>query len=391
MTFLWGITLMGGLVGLNGWMTWRIIQAPVRHLPHKRVVFVGIWLMPLLGAAIARNHLRAYVPGETHRHKMSRWQHRVVSDVAPVHLALENAPPFDIARHLQRTDGWPVLPREPVHRWLAAISDEATRGQARDALRQAWLLHCRDFLGGSFRVHRSEALLMLSSADACIDEANADAALAIRRRAKTWLGALGINAAARCIVVFLDEERVRQCLPTAMSTRVMRLAENNGLLPGHAFDCLVTSEVTLRSFQAVLMRDLIFEALAESSMPAWLKHGLAEQGAFELADAQAPPWIGPDMRGTFWDEEQIQAFWSGEAFEAGDNATDLAVDLARMMVDHLRGTSAAFRQFVAEASVLDAGADAARELLELDLGACACVLLGHEPIMSWAPRSFSVV
>ena len=379
-----GWTLAAVLLVLNVRMTRRVLRAPSRYLPHKGLVLIGLWLMPFLGVFTTRSHLLTYVPGETHRHMAKRWQTRVVGDAAPAVLQLPDAPPLNLARVLQRAERLPLLDGAATGAWLAAIPDAAARARAVEALALAWVLHLRDMLGPSFKVHRSEAALMLSSSEPAVDEANADAIAAMRKRVWRWVGRMVVPSPHGVIVCFVEEEAACEWLSAGP------FLQGSDDAPA-AFSSHATSSIDVRSLEPALVREFASAALSAAPMPAWLRQGLVAHAVQELAGDPEFRWIDAGMHETFWDEAEIQSFWTGDVFERNDDGAELGRDLARLLVAHLAERQQAFVEFVASAMPADAGAQAARDRLGVDLGACACVLLGHEPAMSWSPRSFSAV
>lgn len=379
-----GGTLAAVLLVLNVWMTRRVMRAPSRHLPHKGLVLIGLWLMPFLGVFTTRSHLLTYVPGETHRHLAKRWQSRVVGEAAPEVLELPGAPPLNVAGVLHSAERLPLLDGPAARAWLMAIPDAATRAGAVEAMALAWLLHLRDALGPSFRVHRSEAALMLSSSEPAVDEANADAIEAMRKRVSRWVGRMVVPSPHCVIVSFVEDEMACERLGAGPFLR------GSDDVP-EVFSIHVTSSIDARSIEPALVREFASSALSAAPMPAWLREGLVAHAVQELAGDPEFRWIDAGMHEAFWDDAEIQSFWTGEVFERGDDGAELGRDLARLLVAHLAERPQAFVEFVASARPADAGAQAARDGLGIDLGACACVLLGHEPAMSWSPRSFSAV
>jgi hypothetical protein len=88
----------------------------------------------------------------------------------------------------------------------------------------------------------------------------------------------------------------------------------------------------------------------------------------------------------FWNETEIQQFWTGDSFHRPDDGQMLSYDLARILVDNLARQWADFERFASQAARDDAGAQAASQHLGIDLGAWTCALLDREQSDGWTPR-----
>ena len=88
----------------------------------------------------------------------------------------------------------------------------------------------------------------------------------------------------------------------------------------------------------------------------------------------------------FWGATEIQQFWSGESFARTDDGNMLSYDLARTLVEQFGKSWDTFELFVKHARRIDAGAAAAAEHMNLDLGAYVCALFDKPLSADWAPR-----
>ena len=88
----------------------------------------------------------------------------------------------------------------------------------------------------------------------------------------------------------------------------------------------------------------------------------------------------------FWGDVEIQQFWSGQSFLRNDDGNLLSYDLARILVAQLSADWPPFRSFVLHANAADAGAGAALDYFDFDLGAAASALLEREPVEAWRPN-----
>ena len=129
-------------------------------------------------------------------------------------------------------------------------------------------------------------------------------------------------------------------------------------------------------------------SLAARGLPTWLNEGLAVNTEHRLTGGGTRLYTPAEMHQKhleFWGDAEIQEFWSGKSFLRSDDGNMLSYDLARIIVEQTAADWNAFRQFALAAKWEDAGEYAAKEHLNVDLGAYVCSMLNKAPSATWAP------
>jgi hypothetical protein len=137
----------------------------------------------------------------------------------------------------------------------------------------------------------------------------------------------------------------------------------------------------------VISHELVHDAVTHLSLPHWLDEGLAQIIERSLQFHSIGQLIDRDLADhhhAFWNEENIQLFWSGVSFRIPESC-DLSYSLAEILLTLIveRTDQATFQAFIQSASHIDAGQTAALDLLQIDLGELAATFLGNG---SWRPR-----
>ena len=377
------------LVGLNAWMSVRIRRAPDEHIAHKGLLIATIWLMPFLGALTARNHLRVHVPGEAFKGVARQWDARAVTEPAPVSVDIDSRV-LSMDGALDVRDGLPFLDGAAVERWLGALEQPLARRKGLAAVRRAWLLHLRDALG-SYRLHEFDGASILSAMQSSVVAQTAATAASARDRVRRVLGGLARPTPDEYILIVF--ERASDCdrYLDASHQRPRAPAANRAAYVPAALPHFVAARQDLVLLQPALVLERARASLSHLAAPRWLLEGIADSVAFGLNGTHRHT-IATVTHQDFWDEGLIQAFWSGAMFDRDDDGRALAEDLARLVVETLRGRQGRdFEQFVVQAAPDDAGALAARDILGIDLGSYVCAVLGLEPSVAWSPTASTVV
>ena len=154
-----------------------------------------------------------------------------------------------------------------------------------------------------------------------------------------------------------------------------------------------------------VVHELTHHCLGHLPLPLWLNEGITMSVQRRIAPPQlgltgsdhdafwaaASNWTAPvvwqeiaERHFEFWNEQNIQSFWSGMSFSIAGDSNELSYNLAEVLVKLLlEGKNAEqFVDFVQRAQARDGGAEAARAILNADLGEVAGTFLGRG---NWRP------
>ncbi|WP_196139151.1 hypothetical protein [Aliikangiella sp. G2MR2-5] len=126
----------------------------------------------------------------------------------------------------------------------------------------------------------------------------------------------------------------------------------NDLIPHFAFPLIEQSAAT-----AVAAHELTHALVSHLPIPTWLNEGLAVNIESTITGIN-PFHLSREKHNkhlSFWGEDEIQEFWSGESFFRVDEANLLSYQLAQLITRTLAGNQHSFHAFVADAHYDDAG------------------------------------
>jgi hypothetical protein len=309
---------------------------------------------------------------------------------APQEVTAPGRPALDVRSCLRDAHGWPIFDWVIIEVWLDGNADAAAKQAARLACQRAWLMHLRDRMGEYAWLHETDDVLLLSTAEPRGAKATADFVARTRQRVTRVLGPLATpQPGSKSILVVFDHEEDYYTYTAAYDHSEGELAFSGGMFIDAGCPHFVTRSEDLSRIEPVIAHELTHAALAHLQLPLWLDEGIAVNTEHRLTGARQgehTPQELQAMHRRFWGEEEIQQFWTGESFRRPDDGNKLSYDLARIIVEQLAKTWEPFAAFVTNASREDAGAQAAREALGIELGAMVCALLQREADSSWEPR-----
>lgn len=304
---------------------------------------------------------------------------------APAILPLSGGRVFDLQGHLVAAGGFPHVDWDAVRGSLVATPFAPDL----DAIRRGWLLHLRDALGPQYRVHETEDALALASLDLVTVRALLNYVATTRRRILRVLPEVARFAPGeRSIVLVLDDEDTYYRYVSSLHSGEGEFGLSSGMFfPG---DCphFVVKRGDLRSVEPVIAHELTHASLAHLELPLWLDEGLAVNTEARIAGGASLNHTARQLHGkhvAFWDARRIQEFWSGDAFRRADDGQMLSYELARILVREMAGDWPAFAAFLQQAARDDAGDQAARQLLGVDLGESVRALFAEASDEDWSP------
>jgi len=124
----------------------------------------------------------------------------------------------------------------------------------------------------------------------------------------------------------------------------------------------------IRSIESSITHELTHAFCSHLELPSWIDEGLAESMEFAAGFKQAEVFDKEriDEHRGYWNDETLEAFWSGMSFKSIDGQR-LSYQLAEFLLNALPGEPEQLAQFVNNASWKDAGHQAARSILGVEL------------------------
>ena len=312
----------------------------------------------------------------------------VVTGAAPAVIAVAGLPLLDIAAHLRSPEGLPLLSPPALRAWQAPLADEDLRRAADALARHAWLLHLRDALGPGYRLHETAEAWVLSPLPDRELLATVAHVRSTRHGVARVLGELARpSAGERAILLVLDDQEAYYRYVSGYYP-AGEFALSGGMFLNAGVPHFVTPRSELSAVEPTIAHEMTHAALSHLGLPRWIDEGLAVNAEHKLTRSSPHRFTPAQMRAkrdAFWTHDTIQQFWSGWSFLRGDDGNLLSYDLAQTMVAQLARDWTAFERFALAAGRDDGGAAAARDTLDVDLGALACLLLDRDLDVAWQP------
>jgi len=315
--------------------------------------------------------------------------------VAPAEIFVSNAPALLLPQFFIQHENMPVLDSRKLANWLNENVPVELHAPMWEEAKRAWLLHMRDALGADFQVAESESAVVLSS----LNPGTARTTAGFMGNAlEQVLGVLdGIAQTPQwgkdILIVFEDAGSYYRYLsffyPDAAALGLSRGMYIRAGVGHSGMGHFVAVKADLYAIQSVMVHEMTRNCLAHLPLPLWLDVGIAVNTARQLVNKKSCGGCGSQQLHhqllAFWNESEIQGFWSGASFQRADEGLQLSYELARIMAELIAKDWQPFKNFVTHAHADDAGAAAAQAHLDMDLGELVCALLERDGSPGWSP------
>lgn len=291
---------------------------------------------------------------------------------------------FSFEEGFSRPD-WRLISK--VIRENTTESLDANRAWA-EAARQ-WVNQLQEDLGGDYAVSESGRFLLLAALDddkrAMILDFAEDTLGHIRERLHdaAWKPKNGKHV----ILVFAEQDDYYQYV--SYFYRDGTHPTSGGCLL-HKDYIHIAMPYEPRSLRQTIAHELAHNCVVHLKLPLWLNEGLAQ--FFQRAAATMPrPLLDHELRErhlAFWNQQNIQEFWTGISFRKPGDSNELSYSLAEILLHLLSEYRGDWGAFIKNADWRDGGQTAAIDFLAADLGNVAGTFLGEG---DWRPRRKEMV
>ncbi len=309
---------------------------------------------------------------------------------APTEISVSNAPVLLLPQFFIRHENLPLLDGYRLTNWLNDNVAAEFRASMREEAKRGWLMHVRDALCTNFQITESETALLLSSLNPTTARTTAGF---MSNALEQVLGVLdGIAQAPQwgkdILIVFEDAESYYRYL-SFFYPDAAALGLSRGMYIRTGMGHFVAVKADLYAIQSMMVHEMTRNCLVHLPLPLWLNVGITVNTGRQLIKKSCGGCGSQQLHQrllAFWNESEIQEFWSGASFQREDEGLQLSYELARIMVELLAKDWPSFTGFVTNAHADDAGAAAARAYLDMDLGELVCALLERDNSAGWSPN-----
>jgi len=272
--------------------------------------------------------------------------------------------------------------------YTKAASDFAQHDQHQlwENIAHTWLAALQSDLGDDYSISEASNFMLLSCEEPHFNKTLLNYLERCRRRILHFLKSIASDEGfgKYVVIVFENNDRYYDYVSHFYSQDGI-FGMSSGMFLNRGYGHFVLPHQEIDVAEPVVAHELTHAMLSHLSLPLWLDEGLAVNMEAVLTDSGSP-WLARDSHArhkAFWNEDNIQEFWSGESFSRPDEGQQLSYELARTLVTNLSRNMDEFVHYCNQAAWQNGGEKAIENVYGLSLGDMLGNFLGEG---NWKPN-----
>lgn len=288
--------------------------------------------------------------------------------------------------HIQSIDGFPRPDWDSIQEFIDKVYSDAQQSKIWDDVIKAWVTEIKGSLSGSYRGYETDNFLLLTKGDKKYTSLLATFLESSRKRLlKTLRGIASDDGFGKHVVLLIDDVDKYYSYISHYYPDEGHFGGSSGCFINQGYRHFVFIHQNLENAQAVAAHELTHALVSHLPIPAWINEGLAVNSEIMLMGygSQLMEREIYNEHKAYWGEDEIQKFWSGEAFFLPDQGQRFSYELAQYTVQTLATNISTFREFVNFANFGDGGEKASKEVYGASLGVLIGQFFGEG---NWSPK-----
>lgn len=289
-------------------------------------------------------------------------------------------------QHFEEKDGFPRPDWKAIYDAVDASHKHADQQTLWCDIARAWLQRLASKLPAQYRIHESDNFILLTSEDdRYVSAFQTFLENTLRRILSSLRGIASDDGYGKYVVLIFDDIDSYYAYISYFYAEEGVYGLSSGTYLNKGYGHFVFPHQDIAYAESIAAHELTHALLVHLPVPAWLNEGMAVSIEHMLTGS-APLRMDNAMQvrhQSFWHEQGIQGFWSGDAFHSADEGQELSYHLAQLAVNALSKNYDSFRQFVNAAHYRDGGEAAAAKVYSEGLGNLVAHFFGEG---DWTPR-----
>jgi hypothetical protein len=291
-----------------------------------------------------------------------------------------------LEKHFHYRDGFPRPHWEAIYSEVEDFHNDTDHHELWCSIARAWATKLATALPGKYAIHESENFILLTSESGrYVSLFQGFLERTLKRILSTLRGIASDDGLGKYVVLIFDDIDAYYSYISDFYPKDGIYALSSGTYLNRGFGHFVFPHQELSYAESIAAHEMTHALLAHLPIPAWLNEGMAVNMENEITGS-APLRMDNELYArhqSFWGEQEIQEFWSGDSFHRPDEGQELSYQLAQFAVQSLSQDYEAFAEFANAANESDGGESAAHNVFEGSLGNLISKYFGEG---EWSPR-----
>ncbi len=291
-----------------------------------------------------------------------------------------------INRHFTESGGFPRPNWESIYEHVEKNLKDEDQNKIWSEIAYAWTLKLKSKLSHDYQIHESENyILVTSESDRYVKLLQDFLENTLKKILSTLKGIASDDGHGKYVVIVFNDIDDYYSYISYYYPEDGVFGLSSGVYLNNGYGHFVFPHQEVSYAESITAHEMTHSLLSHLPIPAWLNEGMAVT-IEDMITGSAPLRMDNELfarHKAFWGENEIQEFWSGDAFFRADVGQELSYSLAQFAVKSLSHDYPTFVRFANKASFEDAGELAAKEVFGSSLGNLIAQFFGDG---DWAPK-----
>ena len=290
-----------------------------------------------------------------------------------------------IHKHIPVIEGFPRPKWDEIHKEASNDRQQNDPDEFWSGVAQIWIGKLLNVLPKEYQPHESDNFIIVTSeSDRYVELFQSYLEGCLSRILRTLRGVANDEGWGKHIVIIFDDFDSYYLYAGFFYPAEGVFGMSSGMYINQGYGHFVFPNEDLNLAESVAAHEMTHAVLSHLPIPLWLNEGLAVNIEGLIAGFPAYQLDNKQFvrHQNFWNAEEIQTFWSGQAFSRPDEGQELSYQLAQLLVTKLSRRYATFVTFANQANWNDSGEQATKDVFGLGLGDLISEFLG---VGKWSP------
>jgi len=291
-----------------------------------------------------------------------------------------------INKYFNEIDNFPRPNWENIYEHVEAHLKDVEQNELWCGIANAWMLKLKSKLSDDYQIYESDNYILLTSeSDRYVTLLQGFLESTLRKILSTLKGIASDEGYGKYVVIVFNDIDNYYSYMSYYYPEDGVYGLSSGVYLNNGYGHFVFPHQDVTYAESIIAHEMTHSLLSHLPIPLWLNEGMAVT-IEDMITGTAPLRMDNELfarHKAFWDEKEIQEFWSGDAFHRPDEGQELSYHLARFAVKSLSHDYERFVRFANKANYDDGGESAANEIFGGGLGGLIAQFFGDG---DWAPK-----
>jgi len=289
-------------------------------------------------------------------------------------------------QYLEQIDKFPRPNWDEIYRHVENNLNETNQNELWNNIARAWMSQIISKLPKGYSIHESDNFIIVTSeSDRYVSIFQTFLENTLNIILRTLYNITSDNGFGKHVVLIFDDIDSYYSYMSYFYSEDGIYGLSSGVYLNKGYGHFAFPSQELSYAESIAAHEMTHALVSHLPIPAWLDEGMAVN-IENFVTGSSPLSMNDKIYAqhqSFWGDEEIQEFWSGESFSRIDEGQSLSYQLAQFAVNTLSKDYDAFIRFVNKAHYSDGGESAASEIYNGSLGDLITQLFGEG---NWTPN-----